>query len=300
MIRLEDTRYKVRYSHQNEIVEAWSVQRLPFEPKDWLLAFRHDLRTEIHSLQGKPTQILHAIYGAPDGGLCDLENILFYNVGPSHFTSLATTGLRCERSYTYPSPPYALEIPSLHYYRYTMGEVHQGFYCWQAHRILAAWDNVLIPRLMGKVTAGNIWFHIRSGQFKLFQMPGKALKQFGLSITIKVPDTTGVHLANAIKPIIDGIVSSFHAYQGSEVQQVSQRLGNELGQNPEVIAQMLVQQSRAILGVRQVVRPYRNHIKWDPADDLCLAAELFSQPHSAKDWLISGKLFEIKYKEPLT
>jgi len=48
------------------------------------------------------------------------------------------------------------------------------------------------------------------------------------------------------------------------------------------------------------VRPYRSRIKWDPADDLCLAAELFVQPYPAKDWLISGKLFEIEYREPLT
>ncbi len=299
MKRLEAMRHTVRYSHQNETVEAWSIQRLPFEPKDWLLEFRHNLRTAIHSLQSQPTQILHAIYGAPRGSLCDTENILFYNVGLSHFTSLTTTGLRFERGYTYPSPPYALDTPSLHYHRYTMEEVNQDFFCWQAHRIVAAWENVRIPRLTGKVTAGNIWFHIRSGPLKLFHMPEQGLKKFGLSITIKVPDTTGMQLANATKPIIDGLVSGFHAYQGSEVQQVSQCLGNELGQNPEEIAHMLLQQSRAILGVRQVVRPYRNYIKWDPADDLCLAAELFAQPHPAKDWLISGKLFEIEYREPL-
>ncbi len=176
---LEDTRYTVRYSHQNETVEAWSIQRLPFEPKDWLLDFRHDLRTEIHRLQSKPTQILLAIYGAPPSGLCDTENILFYNVGLNHFTSLTTTGLRFERSCTHPSPPHALETSSQHYHCYTMEEVNHGFYCWQSHRTLAVWDNVPIPRLTGKITVGNIWFHIRSAPLELIHMPEQVLKQFG-------------------------------------------------------------------------------------------------------------------------
>ncbi len=32
--------------------------------------------------------------------------------------------------------------------------------------------------------------------------------------------------------------------------------------------------------------------------DLCLAAELFLQPHVGKEWLLSGKLYEILYLEP--
>ena len=32
--------------------------------------------------------------------------------------------------------------------------------------------------------------------------------------------------------------------------------------------------------------------------DLCLAAEFSLQPHASKDWLLSGKLYETKYREP--
>jgi hypothetical protein len=300
MNQLKDTRYTVRYSYQIETVEAWSVQRLQFQPKDWQLEFLHDLRTDIHRLQNKPTQILHAIYGALPGGLCDIENILFYNVGMSHFTSLTSTGIRFERSYSYPNPPSDLGTHSLHFHRYTIEEINKGFYYWQSHRTLATWENVLIPRLTGKITVGNIWFHIQSATLELLLMPKQSLKQYGLTIIIKVPDSTRVQLANVVKPIIDGLVSSFHAYQGTEVDQISQCLGDELRQDPEVISHMLLQQNRAILGVRQMVQPYRNHIKWNPADDQCLAAELLVQPHPVKDWQISGKLFEIEYREPLT
>jgi len=103
--------YTVKYQPQNNSAEAWSVQRLPFEPKGWQIDFRNDLRIAIHCLQSHPGQILHGIYAGPPSGLCDTENILFYNVGSGHFTSLVTAGLRFERGYSYPDPPAPLSAP---------------------------------------------------------------------------------------------------------------------------------------------------------------------------------------------
>ncbi len=108
------------------------------------------------------------------------------------------------------------------------------------------------------------------------------------------------------KPIIDGVVSAFHAYKGSDIEVLSQRLANKLNTTPYIIADLLCRRDRAILGERQVVSPLNrsncvknrsNCVKWDPADDLCLAAEIIAQPYSGKDWLISGKLYEILYKD---
>ena len=82
------------------------------------------------------------------------------------------------------------------------------------------------------------------------------------------------------------------------MEQVSQWLGAELGQAPSEIVDLLQKPDQAVLGGRRVVYPFRNAYKWDPADDLCLAAELFLQPYTGKDWLLSGKLFEIEYCEP--
>ncbi|SRR5579875_391486 len=100
-----DKQYSVKYWSQQNMVEVWSVQRLPFEPKDWLVDLRNDIRTGIHCLQSNPGQILHAIYSSSQAGLCDTENVLFYNVGLAHFASLMTTGLRFERCYLCPDSP---------------------------------------------------------------------------------------------------------------------------------------------------------------------------------------------------
>ena len=60
-----------------------------------------------------------------------------------------------------------------------------------------------------------------------------------------------------------------------EVERIGRWLGTELGQTPNVIADLLLQPDQAALGVRRVAYPFRNSGKWDPADDRCLAAELF-------------------------
>ncbi len=290
--------YTIKYRPQSNSIEAWSVQRLPFEPKGWLMDFRNELRTSIHRLQNHPGQILHGIYAAPPGSLCDTENILFYNVGSGQFTPLITTGLLFERCYSCPDPPNPLGATLLHYHRYTMVDGHDGFSCWQTNKLVAAWENVEIPRLSGKITETNTWYSLRSRPMKTFHMPEHPLTRFGLSITVTLPVTATTTLAHLMKPIIDGVVSAFHAYRGAEMEQVSQWLGAELGQAPSEIVDLLQKPDQAVLGGRRVVYPFRNAYKWDPADDLCLAAELFLQPYTGKDWLLSGKLFEIEYCEP--
>lgn len=198
--------YTVKYRPQSNSLEAWSVQRLPFEPKGWLIGFRKDLRIAIHRLQIHPGQILHGIYAAPPSGLCDTENILFYNVGSGHFTSLMTTGLRFERCYSYPDPPYPLSAPHLHYHRYTIEDGYDDFLSWQTSKLVAAWGNIEIPRSSGKITATTTWYYLRSQPLKTFHMPEHPLTQFGLSITVTLPITTTTTLAPLMKPIIDGVV----------------------------------------------------------------------------------------------
>lgn len=47
-------------------VRAWSSQRLPYEPKGWLLDYREDLRRELRSLVHVDGAHLRAEYSSPD------------------------------------------------------------------------------------------------------------------------------------------------------------------------------------------------------------------------------------------
>jgi hypothetical protein len=288
--------YIVRYSAKQNTTEAWSIQRIPFEPKGWLIDLRNDIRKEMRRLTSHPHQILHAIYGSQSNGFCDTENILLYNIGNSHFSSLTTSGIRFERCFSYPVPPHTLAATNLHYHLYTMEGTNESFSYWQAGRILAEWENVKVPKLTSTAKATDIWYCMNSSNLKTLYSPESIPQRFGLTITLMVPIMDKVNVANLTKPLIDGIVSSFHVHTGENTESLSQRLGSHLSKKASIVTELLCHSDRAILGARQVVRPYRSGIKWDPADDHCLATEIFAQAYPDKDWLISGKLFEITYK----
>lgn len=103
MLVVEST-YALRTSA--DAVETWSTARLPFEPKESLLALRTDLRAALRSLDPAPGMQLHAVYGAADDGqFVDTENVLLYNVGTAALRHLADSAVAFERTFTYPPPP---------------------------------------------------------------------------------------------------------------------------------------------------------------------------------------------------
>jgi hypothetical protein len=293
--------YITKYSLENNSTEAWSIQRLVLSPKGWLKDFRANLQTKIGDLQSRPEQILHATYATSPTlkkDISDIENTLFYNVGLKHFASLMSSGVRFERCYSYPASSFPLSASHLHYYRYTMEDAHNSFYSWQTTRVVATWENVEIPPSSAKITATNIWYHLHSHPLKILHMPKTPLTQYGLSITVTLPITTKTTLRTLMKPIIDGVVSTFHTYSGAEIKWISQRLGTELSHSPDEIRDLLQRQNQAALGTRRLVYPLGNSYKWNPADDICFAAELFLQLHEGEGWLLSGNLYEIQYCEP--
>jgi hypothetical protein len=73
--------YQVVVDPKRLRVEAWSTKRLPYEPKGWLGSLRAELRGVLPGLYGGPDCVLAAMYGSPDRGPCDVENVLLYNVG---------------------------------------------------------------------------------------------------------------------------------------------------------------------------------------------------------------------------
>src|SRR5690349_13545324 len=56
--------YGVRVT--DDAVVAWSVRRLPFEPKGWLKDYRDELRVALRSLSWAAGTHLRAAYASPD------------------------------------------------------------------------------------------------------------------------------------------------------------------------------------------------------------------------------------------
>jgi hypothetical protein len=81
----------------DDAVEGWSVTRLPFEPKGWLLDYRTKLQAALRSLSPVHGLGLAARYHSPDDRLADVENVLCYNIGSSCYGHLIGGGLRMSR-----------------------------------------------------------------------------------------------------------------------------------------------------------------------------------------------------------
>jgi hypothetical protein len=95
--------YEIR--GDNSSVEIWLHRRLPFEPKGEMRSARDDLQKALQRLVCPSGLVLAATYSSADCSFCDVENILFYNVGSGAFAGIARRGLRFERTQGIPTTP---------------------------------------------------------------------------------------------------------------------------------------------------------------------------------------------------
>ena len=98
-------------------VDGWASQLLPYQTKGSMRGYRTDLRAGLARLRA-PCPALYCSYSSPDSARCDVENVLFYNVGLSAFTHLDVAEVVAER---FTGPPPAGRASHHHHYR--CGEV---------------------------------------------------------------------------------------------------------------------------------------------------------------------------------
>ncbi len=98
-----------------------------------------------------------------------------------------------------------------------------------------------------------------------------------------------------MKGVIDGVVCAFQAHTDTSVlPDVVTRLVKDLPARPEEIERCLLDQRRAVLGaVPRLVSPYREGVKWDPADHLCVAGEVLTAEAVDARWAIKGQIVEL-------
>lgn len=284
-------------SYQRNSLEIWSEERLPFEPKGWLQQLREEIRRGVCILKDEPGRVLSAVYISPVVQVCDVENVLFYNVGPGTFGALASTGLRFERAFSNPpQPPVTMRKPVLHYQRYCFAPKAAEFSYWKFHHSLAKWQGV--PNtLTGKaLDVTSIWYSMKlgaaMGQVKIPSRADAPLTRLALDVAIHVPRASVLNLAAAIKPIFDGIVSAFHKHDGSNEDIIVKRLAGLLSVKEEGITDFLHDDVSSVLGTRKLLWPWRKSVQWNPADDLLVAGQVLLEQNSSTDsWEFSGQLF---------
>lgn len=238
-------------------VQFWSDVRLPFEPRGEAKRARDELRRALKALA--TTGELASVYCSVDRGFCDVENVLLYNVGTSQFTELGSRRLCVTRSFQ--TPPIS---PSgrayAHHHRYAAAPEPAAD--WRRGR-LAGERTFAIP---SPVRAATVWAAARTVA-ALTEDPSQS-HEFGLDVVLALPATSPLGLASSMKRLLDGLVSSFHAHDGSgDVDLVAGRLAQQLGTHSIAALKQLLLQGPAVLGTRSLVRPFGDGVQWNPADD---------------------------------
>ena len=285
----------------SDAVELWSTVRLPYEPRDWLLAMRNDLRLALRDLIPNSGGRLYALYSATDNGeFADTENVLLYNVGSGALRPLMAHSVAFERGYRMPDPPPAsglVEGVALHYHRYSEAR-DDAFEFWRPGRQVAAFTGVPVDSVTGK--PAPVWKAIRDFATPPAQT-SSAPTRFVLNL--RVTDTRLSSPANSlvdiIKPTLDGIVSAYHTHEGTDGTVEAQRLEEAgLGARDQLRNQLL-DRNWAALGGRRLLSAFgKAGVQWNPADDYCVAAHitlstdaLGEDNHGAR-WQLSGELSE--------
>ena len=85
----------------------------------------------------------------------------------------------------------------------------------------------------------------------------------------------GVEVARAVKPILDATVAALQTQgEGSDVSQAVRRLADATGESRHEIANILNEESMAVLGSAPQLWTLRRHgLELCPSDDRCVAAE---------------------------
>ena len=76
------------------------------------------------------------------------------------------------------------------------------------------------------------------------------------------------HVASVVKSMVDGIISALHT-ERSRDRKAEVRLATKLGVDVDTVTSFLGRTEFAVLGERNLLRAYRNGVKWNPADERC-------------------------------
>ncbi|RIE08144.1 hypothetical protein SMC3_01375 [Candidatus Cryosericum hinesii] len=249
-------------------VTAWSVARIPFEPKGWLLEFRNQLRSAVAGLPSVDGRILYAAYGSPISKYADVENLLIYNIGPAQLSNATTKGLVFKRSYQISRDcPVQLSSPVLHQYEYLLLDDRFLSIEGQDNRPLASLSFELTTFALH--SCASVWYAAKMGNITLRQRCHVA-KPWGISIVINSPSSLRIACSTIVKPLIDGITSALHCHDGSNIDYVSGQLGKNLGlSNDALVRSLLEDGNHALFGRTNLLHPFRNNLQWNPKDDYC-------------------------------
>jgi hypothetical protein len=191
--------------------------------------------------------------------------------------------------------PFSVKLqPYIHHQRYESGSKDQHFLHWVAKDMLSSWNNILVPQLTSSIKPHFFWRLIKENNVSIYCNETYE-GYFGIELELFIPQNSRFNLAAIIKPMLDGIISAFHSYQGKQLDEVSKRLAINLSSRWDYISTLLLDENQSILGSRCVLHPFQKNVQWNPADDKCVVIKLICNYLEGNEIpRLNGKLFKVK------
>jgi hypothetical protein len=159
---------------------------------------------------------------------------------------------------------------------------------------VASFDWIDLGAFGGEKQLAPVWLALHRGEAEVFE-PAAPGTPFAVEVQVRPPHGRQPVWGGLVKGIFDGVISAFQAHTDMAVlPEVVARLATMLPADPVDIEHHLLDQSRAVLStVPRLVAPYRNGVKWDPSDHLCVAGDLLAAEPVDDRWAIKGEIFEL-------
>jgi hypothetical protein len=235
----------------------------------------------LRGLDAAVGQILYARYVSIHVGFVDTENVLLYNVGPSAFCAASRFGVSFAREFA--CPPEAPDVTATwrHYHKYSL----------EPHAVSSSSPSPIIrfnfslPRLNMSLKPHNYWWAAKSGLSQV-QSSSAHDGKYAMSLVIQGPSYQS-NLAAIVQPLFDGAISALHFDPMILPEDlVCKLLAYKLQLAPAAVADALRNSSHAIFGPRKVVSTYRQFVKWNPADELCVQWQLLIEKCNFPNWQV--------------
>jgi hypothetical protein len=278
-------------AEDSAVVEAWADDYIGFEHLPvWQKDLRDAIRSRCRQLEPSAEQVLHATFFGAKLPNADVENVLLYYI--DSFRASGRNGIRFEHGAGVPPAPDGADYRFG--YRYALAPRSGAFTHWRQGRTLAAFDWTDLGALRFEKPLAQVWLALSRGEAEVFA-PAAPDTPFAVKVQVRPPDGRQPVWGGLVKGVFDGVICAFQAHVDIAVlPEVAARLATVLPADAAEIEERLLDQRRAVLGaVHRLVYPYREGVKWDPSDHLCVAGELLAAEPVDDRWAIKGEIVEL-------
>lgn len=186
---------------------------------------------------------------------------------------------------TPPVCPIRLSVEATHYHKYHIATEGHTSENPDLDITLATWQDMACPPLRQDMKPHVLWKLLR--QHLVMTTTTDFYDLFGIELTLSVPEGTKLNVAEVTKPLLDGIVSSFHVHDGSDLLVLLDRLSKLTDDSKSNLKSLLMESDMAVLGKTRLLHPRGTGVQWNPSDHLCIQGKITVKYKNSPSWTLS-------------